>query len=104
MSTDPLSPTAEPSRFNRSSFTVVAFGDEFMIAMPLRTNPSLVPSTNIRNALPVLTDGTPASETVTPARLNEKTATPTGTTVDASGVTRTDPTCVVESVPCVANR
>src|SRR5215831_2933285 len=104
MSTDPLSPTGEPSRFNKSNFTVVAFGDEFMIAMPLRTSPSLVPSTNIRNTLPALLDGTPACETVTPALLSEKTATPTGATVDGSGVTCTDPTCVIESVPCVVNR
>src|SRR5438067_510262 len=75
---EPVIPVDDPSRRESSKVTVVAAWDELTTAIPLRREPSAADSTYRRNAFPVLLEGTPASETVTPLFLYEKTATPTG--------------------------
>src|SRR5438093_10572864 len=95
--------SALPARSVRSTFAVMALEDGLDIATPVSiASPDT--SAYMRTAVVAGDAGTPASETVTPPVLNEKTASPDGDLLPPPGKTRTEPERIAAPAPCVWKR
>ena len=92
-------PSGAPLSVVNSNVTVAGEDDVFATAMPLWMLPSPDDSTYMRNAVPLVT-GTPASETVTIAGLDENNTSGVGIG-PPFGIIRTDPEVLVNVTPAV---
>ena len=93
-------PAGAPPSVFKSNVTVAGEDDVFATAMPLWMLPSPDDSTYMRNAVPLVT-GTPASETVTIAGLDENNTRGVGAGPSPFGTTRSDPEVLVNVAPAV---